>query len=170
MALAGIFSPRRSILGLLVSFIVIAPLQVRGQGRWVNLTNGDYVKGLAEHDGRMWAATNGGIFGLNEGTGTPLFYTHANSALSTNQPSSVHVEPSGDLWALSGNQLVRFDGFSWTLPAVPFQPRKMLTDNRGTMWIHDSFLTTSRHLAMRSGTHWDVLDAAFDLETANATG
>jgi len=44
-------------------------------GNWTHYTNANYVHGLAWHDGRLWAATAGGVVAWDPGSGTATKHT-----------------------------------------------------------------------------------------------
>jgi ligand-binding sensor domain-containing protein len=50
-------------------------------GSWTLYTNANYVRGLAWHDGRLWAATAGGVAAWDPDSGTAAKYTTADGLL-----------------------------------------------------------------------------------------
>jgi hypothetical protein len=62
----------RSLAGIGLPPGVASP---QDEARWVNLTNGDRITGIGSHSDTIWAATKGGLVGLDKVTGAPCDWT-----------------------------------------------------------------------------------------------
>jgi ligand-binding sensor domain-containing protein len=87
---------REWCLGALV--VLLNVVGTAGPGTWKNYTSMKDVRGLSRTGEEYWAATSGGLFGWDAGTGTFELYTNADGLLDIDL-TAVAIDESGRVWA-----------------------------------------------------------------------
>lgn len=135
-----------SIIGILLNSNAQNP-------QWLNYTNGDNIKALAEEGNNIWVGTEGGLVKLDKTTGNQTFYNKSNSGLPDNVVLSIAIDQNGTKWIGTKGGLVEFDGTNWSTyntsnSGLPNNTVTEITiDENGTKWIG----TLYRGLAVFNG-------------------
>ncbi len=90
----------------LCAFLLIASCTAgAGTGTWKNFTSMKDVRGIARSGNMLWAATSGGLFRWDTGTGQYLRFTNADGLQSIDL-TAAGVDAAGDVWAGSSDGLL----------------------------------------------------------------
>lgn len=96
---------------------------------WVAYTNGEVVlsvvveaqgggqggQGGDQEDAVIWTGSSfGGLVMIDRVNDTTVFYNVINSPLPSNYVVDLAISPSGELWVVSGNELLMFHENVWT--------------------------------------------------------
>lgn len=69
-----------------------------GTGAWKNFTSMKDVRGIARSGKMLWAATSGGLFRWDAGTGVYQRFTNADGLQSIDL-TAAGIDAAGDIWA-----------------------------------------------------------------------
>jgi ligand-binding sensor domain-containing protein len=95
-----IYGPRRKT-AVLVAVFVVTLIALSGQGfsssKWDNQVNASLIHDIAERNGELYMATNGGILVYSPATGQFRQYDNT-SGIPSNQLTCLLFDDAGDLW------------------------------------------------------------------------
>ena len=97
------FAYHFSVISFVLSICSSAPAQ---NPEWINYTNADFVKALADKGNYVWVGSNGGLYQIDITSGARIFYEKSNSSLPGNSVRSIVIDKHGNKWIGSGGGLV----------------------------------------------------------------
>jgi ligand-binding sensor domain-containing protein len=109
-----LFAPREALraAACLLALAITAPAYV---GQWHSFTNKDRITSLIEHDGFLYAGTQGGIRRTNPETLQRIVFDNTDGLLDV-WITGLARDSAGTLWAVSRNGYVQSlapDGRRW---------------------------------------------------------
>lgn len=109
---------------------------------WLNLTNGNHITAIKEHDGFLWVGTKGGLTKIDQSSGEKSFFNQGNSALPSNSIEDIEFDSQGNIWIGTYDMgLVKYDGNDWELfnsnthQDAPNQIYDIAIDENDHVWI-----------------------------------
>lgn len=133
------------------------PLPVVTRPEWTTYSYAGPIRDLANVDGLLWAATDGGlvVWDLTK-TEAPAAKFLVEHGLAANRVTTVAAGRDGVIWAGTVGGLSRYDGRNWqTFTVADGLPddyiRDLVVDREGFIWV-----ATSAGLARFDGREWRV--------------
>ncbi|MCK4353113.1 T9SS type A sorting domain-containing protein [candidate division WOR-3 bacterium] len=146
-------------LGILVVFVTKANAQ---HPDWINYTNGQDVRALADNGSEIWIGTTGGLVKLDKATDSMTFYNRANSGLHYNYIKALAIDGNDNIWiGTKWGGLAKFDGTNWTVyntsnSGLPDNYVSALAIDGSNIWIGTEY----GGLAKFDGTNWEVYNTS----------
>lgn len=97
--------------------------------------------GLVRYDGNSWT-----------------FYSSENSSLPGNNITDLEFDKDGNLWAISGKRLAKFDGTKWIANDISDYAAQLYIDANGNVFIVDTYYGAVEKF---DGTSWTEYDPPF---------
>jgi len=140
-------APRFSYISIFIAILAIpaaipALNAFAAEPTWTNYMIHPEVRAVVVQGDHVWAGTEwDGLIKINRKTGSREFYTVSNSALPSNCIKFLSIDHDGTLWIVAGNNLVKFDGTTWSVCDLSNSgmPEGRITcmtaDKNGGVWL-----------------------------------
>ena len=130
------------------------PTPVVSKPGWTSFTNADKINDLAQRDGFIWAASDGGLLVWPESEDKVVKFT-TEHGLAENRTTSVSIGLDGSIWVGTASAGVsRYDGVNWQIftaaDGLPSNAiRDLIVSVDGMIWV-----ATAEGIGRYDGRRW----------------